>query len=1111
MDSELDAADGNQTDRPATPPRLEPDTKTKPFPPEPTAGTKAAVTPFSRSTPRSSNPRTPTFKTNSGGSGSVAFSTPVEERYELLDLIGTGGMGRVFKARDHQLGRFVAMKFIKDTEEASLVQRFFKEAQAQARIDHEYVCKIYEAGECNGEPYISMQLIEGPTLKGLKGELTLEQKLDAMRKVAEGLHAAHQLGLIHRDIKPSNIMLERKPDGTYHPYVMDFGLARDVSGSDGKTMTDAAVGTPSFMAPEQVRGEAKKLDARTDVYAMGATLYDLLTGRPPFIGAIPIDILLQVAYEDPVPPRTLNPAVSLDLQTIVLKCLEKEPTRRYESALALAEDIQRYLQHAEPIKAKPAPLVYVLWRKARRHWPIVLLGSVLVVSGLVTLTLWIRAGILAQRREAVAEQLGKTVTKIELFSRNTIGMPAHDKKPEQEVLQQQMRFLEGALASGDTNSAGPAHYALGRGHLSLHAYAEAKTNLELAIADGYDKPEVHYALGLTLGKLYEQELDKAQRIGDKDTREAKKKEAEGTYRDPALVHLRQSEGTQVESKAYMEAIVALYEKHYDVALAKADEAAKGAPWLYEARKAEGDARFALGMVAKDKGQNDDAHGAFAKGVEAYKLAADIARSDGMIHEALAETWIQLLEMDVNASKLNKEAFDAVLAACEQALKVNPESSNAYTKRGRAYSQLGAYQFGHGEDQGPTLEKAIESGKAAIQRTPDDAITWDMLGNSYTRLAYSHQVAGQDPSPLLSEATKSFDEALKYQPALAWAWNDAGCVWLFRAQDEAESGSDPRLSVERGAKLYAQAAVLDAAYYWPHTNRAKLMLEGARFALMFGKDPDEYAQQGIESSNRAIQLRPASGKGYFRRLQLLVYVAHYEFLSGRDPTQTLTRIDDDLRVALTDMSNSAEVYATQGEATHLRALHEMRVGTDPSGTLEKGRAALRHAIEIDKVEPYFRVHLARLEMTAARYAVTKGQDPASFLTNARVVLDPVPKINAPGAQALVVIAELHAFRAEYARRLRLNIDDEIKNGLAAADSALTGIPDLPLALAAKGTLELLRAQSQQGNARKLTAQIALSTLERALTRNPLLPERIRLLRDEAKNLADGKPAEVHLTP
>lgn len=1057
------------------------------------------------SKPRSSR-RSLTHGDGSNGPSSATFGTPVDDRYEILDVIGSGGMGRVFKARDHKLARYVALKFLRDSN-PDLTLRFFKEAQAQARVDHEYVCKIYEAGEIEGAPYIAMQLVEGESLKQSSEAMTLDQKLDVIVKVAEGLHAAHRIGLIHRDVKPSNIMMERKEDGAYHPYVMDFGLAREVSGTNGQTMTECAVGTPCYMAREQVTGEAKKLDARTDVYGMGATFYELLTGRPPFVGGSSIEILMKVAYDDPPLPRTLDAAIPIDLQTIVMKCLEKDPVRRYESARDFAEDIVRYRLRVDPIKAKPASRARVLLKKAKRHWPIVLLCGGLLLSGLVTLGVWIRAGILAQRREALAEELGKTVIKIELFLRYATAMPAHDMVAEKEVIQEQMRFLERTLASGDTNSAGPAHYALGRGHLGMKSYAAAQTNLELAITKGYAPPEVHYALGLALGKLYEQEIDRAQRIADKHTREEKKKEAERSYRDPALLHLRQSNGTQVESKTYIDALVALYEKRYDEALAKATDAIKAAPWLYEAKKLEGDARFALGMLAKDEGRRDDARGEFAKSISAYNFAADIARSDGILHEALAEAWIQVLELDVLQGRLNKEPFEAALSACAQALKANPESANAYTKRGRAQWQWSKDQINHSVDPRPMLEGAIESGIAALRSAPDDGITWDMIGNSQLNIARYQQEIGQDPFPALSEATKSFDEAIKHQPTLAWAWNDAGNVWVVRAAIQTERGIDPRASIDIGSKSFAQAATLDPGYFFPHTNNALLTQAGDAYELTFGRDPAGYAEQGIDSSNHAIQMQPKSGKGYARRAWALRDLAHYEFLSGRDPTNTLIRAEDDIRISLADLSGLAWVHQTHGGIHHLRALYQIRSGTDASLALEHGRASLRHAVEIDPATSDFRADLARLEITAARYAATKRQDPAPSLASARAALEPTLQAKVRGADALAAMAEIHALRAPHARLLRVNLNDEIRDGLLAADNALQTFPDMPRALAAKGTLELLRARSESGSARKLTARIALSTLERALAKNPLLPEEVKLLRDEAKKLVDGEPAHA----
>jgi tRNA A-37 threonylcarbamoyl transferase component Bud32 len=186
---------------------------------------------------------------------------PIEDwdRYEFIKLIGEGGMGRVYKARDPKLNRFVALKFIR-CEDPGMVSRFAREAQAQARIDHPHICKVYEASEYEGHPYITMQYIDGLSLGDAKKKLTIDEKVRIIKEVAEALHAAHRLGLIHRDIKPANIMLEKVENDNWHPYVMDFGLARDMEGID-KTKSNMIVGTPAFMSPEQARGDLNRMDA----------------------------------------------------------------------------------------------------------------------------------------------------------------------------------------------------------------------------------------------------------------------------------------------------------------------------------------------------------------------------------------------------------------------------------------------------------------------------------------------------------------------------------------------------------------------------------------------------------------------------------------------------------------------------------------------------------------------------------------------------------------------------------------------------------------------------------------------------------------------------------
>jgi TolB-like protein len=271
--------------------------------------------------------------------------------YELLEQIGRGGQGVVFRARQKSLNRAVALKVINLGQWASKVhlKRFRLEAEAAARLEHPGIVPIHEVGERDGSCYFSMKFVEGGQLDEVakRKPMPPRRAAELSAKVARTVHYAHEHGILHRDIKPGNILL----DANGEPHLTDFGLARLVESESSVTQTLDVLGTPSYMAPEQAVGNNAAVSSATDVYGLGAVLYQLLTGQPPFAGGTTYETIKLLEDTEPRPPRLLNPKIDRDLSTICLKCLEKDPKRRYSSALALAEDLERWLKH-EPIAAR---------------------------------------------------------------------------------------------------------------------------------------------------------------------------------------------------------------------------------------------------------------------------------------------------------------------------------------------------------------------------------------------------------------------------------------------------------------------------------------------------------------------------------------------------------------------------------------------------------------------------------------------------------------------------------------------------------------------------------------------------------------------------------------
>jgi len=294
--------------------------------------------------------------------------------YELLEEIGRGGMGIVYRARQKSLNRIVALKIILAGRWASdaQVQRFRVEAEAAAALTHPNIVPIYEIGERQGQQFFSMKLVEGGSLaarcevRSAKDEhvsrLALRTSALLLQKISRAVHFAHQRGIVHRDLKPTNVLIDPESE----PHLTDFGLAKRLESGSHLTHTQTVLGTPAYMAPEQAAGLNDQVTGAADIYSLGAILYEMLAGQPPFTGRTPLDVLQQVRERNPRPPSSLNRAIPRDLEIICLKCLQKEQRRRYTSAGDLADDLDRWLT-GRPILARPVPLPERLWLWTRRN------------------------------------------------------------------------------------------------------------------------------------------------------------------------------------------------------------------------------------------------------------------------------------------------------------------------------------------------------------------------------------------------------------------------------------------------------------------------------------------------------------------------------------------------------------------------------------------------------------------------------------------------------------------------------------------------------------------------------------------------------------------------
>ncbi len=880
----------------------------------------------------------------SGAEADIGFRLPGEPlrrtfgRFALTGVLGVGGMGVVYRAWDPQLRREVALKLL-HRDSPARKERLLREARAQARLEHPGICRVYEAGECEGEPYIAMQRIEGRPLSEMARGLNFQQKAEIGRQAAEALHAAHREGLIHRDIKPANLLIEQGEDLSLHAYVTDFGLVRDLGEEGGGTQSGVILGTWSYMAPEQVRGDAAAIDRRTDVYGLGATLYELCSGQPPYGKRDPGAIALAMAREEMIPLQRISRSVPADLSAIIGKCLEPDPDRRYASARDLAEELGRYLD-GMPVRARRSGPWRRLGKWTRRHRYVLsaAASALLAVLGFALL----RAREVGELRRVgeKAERYIGLLSGVELRLMYAYLQPAHDLRSDLAEARRRLEEIETAVSREGVSAEGPGNYVLGRGELLLGEPEAAVKRLRTAWQSGYQRPEAAYSLARAL--LAEQERQRifAEGLPDAEVRRARLAEIDRTYGAEIAGFLARAEagGNEIPIGVFQAAQAGRWEE----ALRMLAQVQNRLRWPMEGQAL----RIRLETRRAD-GERD--RRSFDRAREAYRRAGDplfqettITPSYPARHEAACALAVSRLTLATTEGAGAEDAYREAALAVEAFRQVLPGSDRA----SRFYRQIrliyAAWRFAMNDFAREELAEVDGEAERALSRNARDAEALRDLATAWRIRAFiakqgyitSPVVGGipDNPDQAVREVDRITDRIGRLQPLRAQDWHNLGAArrTLLETTREEDSGEWLRqfentemalLKSIRAEERFAPAHKDLGFLYFLRVIRSYVL--GARQDL-----PEPWLQKSLRHSRRAIGLSP----GYYDAWDNLAGVLSYSAL---------------------------------GKMTH---------GEEPRGDLEAGEQAWieNMAVNADRLYPYFNAEMY-CYLPWARFESLRGGD------------------------------------------------------------------------------------------------------------------------------------------
>jgi len=890
------------------------------------------------------------------------FVGKVVGHIRVVGRLGRGGMGVVYEGFDETLQRRVALKVVhaefRLNPEAKA--RFLREARILSQLDHPKICRVFDFIERDDHDILVLELVDGINLRrALERGLEERQKMDIAGQLLEVLVAVHGAGVIHRDLKPENIMLTS--DGEIK--VLDFGLARSADedpayspstmviaerddpgdlecedtevlalntekpatttpyskGSSGsqstyvKTSHGVVLGTAAYMSPEQARGEPATADS--DMYSLGLVLQELFGGRRAIdIGLAKEILIFKATRGETLPVENVQGL----LKTLIERLKSLEPSAR-PTAIDAAERF-------DWIRTAP--------RRRRRRQLIACAWLVVTLFAFVASFQAVRLSR-ARKREQLANRFGTEVQRIDSLMRFAFLAPLHDLRDDRERVRRRVAWIQRHLEDVGDWGIGPGLFAIGRGHLALGELEEARTSLQQAWDSGYREPEAAYALGRTLGTLYQRELDRLRFITDDTRRAEERARIETEIRDPAIWFLKACSGAESVQPDFIEGLLALHENRFGDALESAAQCEKGAAWQYEGRLLEGRARFLQARNSMAQGKRKMAAEDFRTAAAAFESAAQIGQSDPRCRTGLCLLWTSVMEMRLyGAGGDLQEAFDNALASCDASLKADhdqpivlngtwacfrmlaesrmqgapnqaakalvgarevaetlvamrPESALAHQELGLTLVLSSILATRAGRDGTGDGRAGVADLERAVGIDPGAAGIWLDLGNAHQYLGAAVEAQGNDPMQHYLEAADAFGRAIEIRPDFVFAFNNLAALELMLANMEQERGHDPRTHTEEAIRNGTRAFELKPDHVYALANIAGANIIKGRYLAGAGKDPEPAFDQARKAAEKARNLNPDFVPVYLYIAEVNLETARYRVSQGRRAGDVVT--------------------------------------------------------------------------------------------------------------------------------------------------------------------------------------------------------------------------------